>query len=181
MFERILADNINYHLYQNHLITGAQYSFVKGRSTELQLLNCSSLWAVDSKRFVDTVYIDFSKAFDTVPHPKLLYKLPKYGICGNILQWFTSFSSNRKQRVKIGETVSGDTDVSSGVPPGSCAGPVCLFVDDTKISTVFSSISERPDMQEYLSEFVVWIDRWLQVAEHECCVLTFGNITQTTS
>ena len=61
LFERILADNINYHLYQNHLITDAQYGFVKGRSTELQLLNCSSLWAVDSKQFVDTLYIDFSK------------------------------------------------------------------------------------------------------------------------
>ena len=93
LFERILVDNINYHLYQNHLITDVQYGFVKGRSTKLQLLNCSNLWvkAVDSKRFVDTVYIDFSKAFDTVPHPKLLYKLPKYGIFGNILQCFASF------------------------------------------------------------------------------------------
>ena len=111
LFERILADNINYHLYQNYLITDSQYGFVKGRSTELQPLNSSSWWvkAVDSKRFVDTVYIDFSKAFDTVPHPK--YKLPKYGIRGNMLQCFTSFLSDRKQRVKIGETCSGYIDV----------------------------------------------------------------------
>ena len=130
LFERILADNINHHLYQNHLITYVQYGFVKGRSTDLQLLNYSSLWvkAIDSEQFVDTVYIDFFfKSFDTVPHPTLLYKLPKCGICGNILQWFTSFLSDRKQRVKLGETFSGYTDVSSGVPKGSCTGPHYLY------------------------------------------------------
>ena len=157
--------------------------------------------AVDLKQFDDTVYIDFSKAFDTVRHPKLIYKLPKYGICGNIIQRFTSFLSNRKQRVKIGETCSGDTDVSSDVPQGSCTGPllfilyvndlpderltantsVCLFADDTKISSVFSDVSERPDMQECLKKFVVWADRrQLQAAEHKCCVLTIGNIIPTT-
>ena len=68
LFERILADDINFHLHHNRLITDAQYGFVKGRSTELQLLNCSKMWinAIDSNKFVDTVYIDFSKAFDTV-------------------------------------------------------------------------------------------------------------------
>lgn len=72
LFKRILADNTNYRLCQNHLIIGAHYGFVKGQYTELQLLNRSSLWvkAIDANRFVDTVYVDFSKAFDTVPHPK---------------------------------------------------------------------------------------------------------------
>ena len=190
LFERILADNINYHLYQNHLITYAQCGFVKGRSTELQLLNYSSLWvkAIDSEQFVDTVYIDFSKAFHTVHHHTLLYKLPKCGICGYILQWFTSFLSDRKQRVKLGKTFSGYTDVSSGVRQGSCTGPplfilyvndlpdecVCLFADGTQLSTVLSDVSERPNMQKCLNERVVWADRWkLQVAEHKCCVLKY--------
>ena len=56
--------------------------------------------ATDSNKFVDTVYIDFSKAFDTVSHRNLLHKLPIYGITGNILQWFSSFPCDRKQRVK---------------------------------------------------------------------------------
>ena len=57
----------------------------------------------------------------------------------------------------------------------------CLFADDTKISSVFSDVSERPDMQECLKKFVVWADRrQLQAAEHKCCVLTIGNITPTT-
>ena len=82
MFERILSDGINYFLYENRLISDAQYGFVKGRSTEVQLLHCtnSRVKAIDNKRFVDTVYIDFAKAFDKVYHAKLLHKLPKYGI-----------------------------------------------------------------------------------------------------
>ena len=59
LFERILADNVNYHLYRSHLNTDAQYGFVKRRSTELLLLNSSSLWvkAIDTKRFVDTTFL----------------------------------------------------------------------------------------------------------------------------
>ena len=89
----------------------------------------------------------------------------------------------------------------SGVPQGSCTGPllfilyvndlpdgrltantsVCLLADDTKISAVFSDVSERPDMQECLNEFVVLADRWqLEVTEHKCCVLAIGNITPIT-
>ena len=112
--------------------------------------------AIDSNKFVDTVYIDFSKAFDTVSHRKLLHKLTNYGITGNILQWFSSFLCDRKQRVKIGDVYSSYASVSSGVPQGSCTGPllfilyandlpdshqgndtmVCLFADDTKLSRV---------------------------------------------
>ena len=72
LFERILADDLNFHLHHKRLITDAQYGFVKGRSTELHLLNCSKMWinAIDSNKFVDTVYVDFSKAFDTISHSK---------------------------------------------------------------------------------------------------------------
>ena len=109
---------------------------------------------------MNTVYIDFSKAFDTVSHRKLLHKLTNYGITGNILQWFSSFLCDRKQQVKIGDVYSSYASVSSGVPQGSCTGPllfilyandlpdshqgndnmVCLFADDTKLSRVLSTI-----------------------------------------
>ena len=122
LFERILTEDIYDHLGRNHLITSAQYGFIKGRSTELQLLNCSCdcVNAIDTKLFADTVYIDLAKAFDTVSHNKLLYKLHKYGITGDILQWFSSYLDNRKQRVKLGNTFSSYADVTSGVPQGSC-------------------------------------------------------------
>ena len=88
--------------------------------------------AIDSNKFVDTVYIDFSKAFDTVSHRKLLHKLTNYGISGNILQWFSSFLCDRKQRVKIGDVYSSYASVSSGVPQGSCTGPLpfILYAND---------------------------------------------------
>ena len=198
LFERILADDINFHLHHNRLITDAQYGFVKGRSTELQLLNCSKMWinAIDSNKFVDTVYIDFSKAFDTISHRKLLHKLTNYGISGNILQWFSSFLCDRKQRVKIGDVYSSYASVSSGVPQGSCTGPllfilyandlpdshqgsetmVCLFADDTKLSRVLSSTEYRFELQEGLNDFMNWADQWqLRVAEHKCLVLSHGN------
>ena len=134
LFERILVDEMNYYLYHNHLITDAQYGFVMRRSTELLLLNCSSVWvnAIDAKCFVDIAYIDFAKAFDTVSHTKVLYKLSRYGISGNILKWFTSFLSNRKQRVQIGDAYSDYVDITSGVPQGSYSGPLLfiLFAND---------------------------------------------------
>ena len=201
LFERILADSINYHMHAHNLITDSQYGFVKGRSTELQLLNCTNIWikSMDQKLFTDTVYIDLAKAFDTVSHTKLLHKLPCYGISGNILNWVSSFLNNRKQRVKIGNYFSVYKNVTSGVPQGSCIGPllfilyvndltdynfdrntlVSLYADDTKISTIFSDVSERHNMQEHLNEFMRWAAKWqLQIAEHKCCVLSHGNVTQ---
>ena len=201
LFERILADSINYHMHAHNLITDAQYGFVKGRSTEMQLLKCTNIWikSMDQKLFTDTVYIDLAKAFDTVSHTKLLHKLPCYGISGNILNWVSSFLNNRKQRVKVGTTLSEYTNVTSGVPQGSCIGPllfilyvndltdynfdcntfVSLYADDTKISTIFSDVSERHTMQEHLNEFMRWAAKWqLQIAEHKCCVLSHGNLTQ---
>ena len=129
LFERILADDITLHLHLNRLITDTQNGFVKGRSTELQLLNCSKLWinAIHSNKFVDTVYINCSKAFDIVSLRKLLHKLTNYGITGNSLQWFSSFLCDCKQRVKIGDVYSSYASVSSGVPQGSCTGPL-LFI-----------------------------------------------------
>ena len=91
----------------------------------LQSGDSSAFFKIDNKRFVDTVYIDFAKAFDTVSHAKLLHKLPKYGITGNILKWFASFLNGRKQRVKIGQSCSDYTNVASGVPQGSCTGAPC--------------------------------------------------------
>ena len=155
------------------MLTDSRYGFVKDRSTELQLLNCTNIWiqSVDQKLFTDTVYIDLAKAFDTVSHTKLLHKLPCYGISGNILNWVSSFLNNRKQRFKIGNSFSVYKNVTSGVPQGSCIGPlllivyvddltvsnfdrntlVSLYADDTKISTIFSDVSERHNMQEHLN------------------------------
>ena len=71
--------------------------------------------------------MDFMKAFDKVPHQRLIKKMEAYGIKGKILNWITNFLQNRKQQVVIGNSKSMMGDVTSGIPQGSVLGPL-LFV-----------------------------------------------------
>ena len=90
-----------------------------------QLIEVLDDWTkfLDDKKIVDVIYFDFQKAFDTVPHKRLIGKLYSYGIRGRLLNWIENFLKDRKQRVLLDGQTSNWSDVTSGIPQGSVLGP----------------------------------------------------------
>ena len=86
ILERFIRDKVVTHLYEENLLSNKQYGFISGRSTTTQLLNYLDfcIEEISQGYVVDSIYLDFSKAFDSVPHQRLLNKLTAYGIEGNI-------------------------------------------------------------------------------------------------
>ena len=105
LLEKHIEKAIFKHLIRHNLLSDCQYCFREHCSTVLQLLDVleDSLRtsALDDNYQLDTIYFDFAKAFDTVPHQRLLTKLQSYGIAGNLLDWIESFLYNRQQRVHL--------------------------------------------------------------------------------
>ena len=101
ILESIVRDHIVKHMRDNNLFSDKQFGFIGGRSTTLQLLHVLDIWhdILDQGGNIDILYCDFMKAFDKVPHKRLVYKISKYGIKGDILGWINSFLSNRTQCV----------------------------------------------------------------------------------
>ena len=108
IFEKFIKDSIFKHLTVNNLLSDDQYGFCGGRSCTTQLLNTINDWFsyLDKNIPVDAVYLDFRKAFDTVPHERLLNKLHGYGIRGQLLDWIRDFLSDRSQYVTINDESS---------------------------------------------------------------------------
>ena len=126
LLERTVREEIVNHLSVNKLLSDSQFGFRKNRSTILQLLTVMNEWteALDDGIQIDTVYLDFRKAFDSVPHKRLIKKLEGYGIKGILLEWFKNFLNGRQQRVVINGKTSDWTNVLSGIPQGSILGPI---------------------------------------------------------
>ena len=164
VLESLIRDHILAHLSNNNLLSPHQHGFIPHRSCNTQLVNVMDQWtsSIQSGIPIDVIYFDFRKAFDTVPHSRLLLKLAAYGISGNVLKWIKSFLVHRKQRVVINGEFSQWSSVNSGVPQGSVLGPLLfaiymndlptrvksslvLFANDTKL---FHCIKSPNDVKE---------------------------------
>jgi hypothetical protein len=195
IMEKIVKEYISDHLADNNLITPHQHGFLRNKSTETQLLECFNMFTkvIDGKSCVD-VYLDISKAFDTVCHSKLFHKLPKYGIEGKLLSWIRSFLSDRRQSVNINGKLSSYVSVSSGVPQGSVLGPLLfliyindiedrleysqfkLFADDCKLYCECLQNNNFEEFVEDIENVFKWVDEnQLKVAADKSSLLHLGR------
>ena len=119
--EKLIKSKVMDHLLSDNNISTHQHGFIKYKSCLTNLLETmEDLTSYHEKGIpVDEVFLDFAKAFDKVPHQRLLYKLNKYGVCEELLCWIESFLCHRKQRVRVGKSYSQYSQVTSGVPQGS--------------------------------------------------------------
>ena len=142
---------------------------------------------------VDVAYLDFRRAFDSVPHERLLRKLHDMGIRGSLLEWLRSFLTGRKQRVIVNGSVSDWTTVGSGIPQGTVLGPVLfiafvndlpdciesackLFADDTKVYVRAGTEVGRAKLQQDLDALASWSHRWkLPFNPAKCTILHVGS------
>ena len=194
LFERIVNDALRHHL--KLLICDEQHGFFPTKSTTTNLLVYKDYitMALDDNIQIHSVYTDFHKAFDCVPHDLLLYKMSNmFGIFGDELRWFRTYLSDRKQRVVMGGIESDWTPVTSGVPQGSILGPslfimyindapsslsnskCVLYADDVKIYKRIACLADCLDFQRDLDSFSEWCCHWkLSLNFSKCFSMNFS-------
>ena len=192
-----MYESMVFFLRSNSLISKDQFGFLARRSTDTQLLITLNEWTLltDIRSKIDSVYIDFAKAFDSISHRKLLYKVECYGFTPRL----SSFLMNRSQQVYIGQSLSSSLPVTSGVPQGSVLGPLLFLIyindlpdclvppvqakifADTKLYATHSSDSSSP-LSLSLSNFCMWTETWqLNIAFQKCNVISFGHNSASNS
>ena len=188
VLEKIILDHLWQHIKNHNILHCDQHGFQGGASCLTNLLESLYDWIFNCGENVDVVYLDFCKAFDSVAHQRLLFKLQHYGLGGNILRWIKSFLTGRRQRVVLRNGVSKWSSVASGVPQGSIVGPVLfllyvndiphtvsssikLFADDAKLYGKACNESDCRNIQSDLNKLSAWSRDWLLCFNAKKCTV----------
>ena len=195
IMEKLVKKSVMNHILDTGTLSTKQYGFINGRSTTTQLLKYfdECIDNVINGDVVDSIYLDYAKAFDTVPHRRLIDKIDSYGIKGKVKAWIKDFLSNRSQIVKVNGAESKSVPVISGIPQGSVLGPILfvlyindlpdninsnvyLFADDTKLFFKIKSPEDAYTLQCDLDSIGRWTEKWLlKFNTSKCHVLTLGK------
>ena len=195
MLESIIADDMMSHLEHNKLVLDSQHGFRSGRSCLTKLVDFfHDMFSIyDKSRAVDILYLYFRKAFDKVPHKRLMAKVRSLGIIDKVGDWIEDWLSDRKQRVVINGTSSDWREVTSGVPQGSVLGPLLFiiyindldlglvskiskFADDTKMGINADSDAAVKQLQEDLRKVGEWSKKWqMPFNLDKCKIMHIGH------
>lgn len=197
IMESLIKDAIMQHIALNNIIAPTQHGFMPNKSCLTNLLEYLETLTklVDEGHSADVVYLDFAKAFDKVPHQRLLLKLEAAGITGNLLGWIQDWLSNRMQRVVLNGKCSEWAEVISGVPQGSVLGPalfilyindidgvttvatvISKFADDTKLICKVNVEEDSIKLQTEINNLYDWSMEWQMLFNSsKCKVMHFGR------
>ena len=155
IFERCIHAQLSEFLEEMKLLSPTQFGFRKQRNTELAatLFLDKLRENMDNGRMTGSIFVDLSKAFDTLGHSQIIASLASYGVTGSEKELFINYLFDRKQSVRIGNEISSPQNVTCGVPQGSILGPLLFLVTFNDIGSVL----KHSEIITYADDTVIYV------------------------